>query len=540
MAFEPVEKNIIVNRGIPWTPPSFGPAIDNTRGYQAGDLQRILNELDQLGGEPAFYRQKVSRSLVELSKKLKAIIEFNFTSKNSEVTTQIEIELRSLRENTSPSEFLTPYEKITNERNRVDSLIRSKARQLKEMQQRANSFFGSDPLNKTDSELNRAFMQRLTRDIKDDGYDDWATSYDSAYVAKYLTSEISYLTERSQSLFKVQSDVGRVDHTFKLAGAGATQLSTVAGSIAISAGSNITLEAMIQAAIQGVKAVLGTVLGSASAVGIGLLAYSASLGNGERPSTMLNLPAKSLAPDLPDNLHDIAIAHGTVSMPYRIYGDNLKYSVIATQALGGLPSQVPVRVLSFDSVANAYVYVASDAWPTTLTFPIAVTGNSSTSSPAQPVPTPVYTGITLTPIEVKAVPLPAVDQLSIQDAIYVYPADSGLPPIYVVFSEPLDSGKYTRKQLDKKYKHAEDFGVADSQKNQQTLTKFRDAIEAHLADIDTIEGGTYIRSIGSRVFYNLKTNNVVIISREGQFLSAWQLDPTSPQFKNYIEKGVLQ
>ncbi len=50
--------------------------------------------------------------------------------------------------------------------------------------------------------------------------------------------------------------------------------------------------------------------------------------------------------------------------------------------------------------------------------------------------TPVYTGITLTPIEVKAEPFPIASQLSIRDGIYVYPADSGLPPIYAVFSSP--------------------------------------------------------------------------------------------------------
>ena len=153
---------------------------------------------------------------------------------------------------------------------------------------------------------------------------------------------------------------------------------------------------------------------------------------------MLNTPAKDLAPNLPENLAEIAAAGGTVDVPYRIYGDQSKYSVVATQPTGGLAPTVPVRALVLDPVANAYTFTTTDSPPITLTFPIAVPGNSSTATPAQPVETPVYTGITLTPIEVKAEPFPVVGQLDIRDAIYVYPADSGLPPIYAVFSSPYE------------------------------------------------------------------------------------------------------
>lgn len=223
-------------------------------------------------------------------------------------------------------------------------------------------------------------------------------------------------------------------NTYRLPADGASQLSTAAGSIAITAGSGLTLDAAIQAA----KVALGTVVSAATAVGIGALVYSPSLGNGELPSTMLNTPAKDLTPNLPENLAEIAAAGGTVDVPYRIYGDQSKYSVVATQPTGGLAPTVPVRALVLDPVANAYTFTTTDSPPITLTFPIAVPGNSSTATPAQPVETPVYTGITLTPIEVKAEPFPVVGQLDIRDAIYVYPADSGLPPIYAVFSSPYE------------------------------------------------------------------------------------------------------
>ena len=108
--------------------------------------------------------------------------------------------------------------------------------------------------------------------------------------------------------------------------------------------------------------------------------------------------------------------------------------------------------------------------------------------------------MTLTPLEIKAEELPAVDQLDIHDCIYCFPAGSGLPPIYAVFSESLDSGKFSRKQLDKKFKHANSFGVTDTRKNIETLSKFRDAVNEHLADVDTSPHGTYQRETDSTVF----------------------------------------
>jgi len=231
-------------------------------------------------------------------------------------------------------------------------------------------------------------------------------------------------------------------HTFRLPAASKTQLSAAGGVITISAGSRITLEAAIQAAIRALKVAAGTAISVTSAAGIGLLTYSPSLGNGELPVTLLNLPAKDLAPDLPENLLGVAAAGGTVDMPYRILGDPSKYSVVATQITAGVSAQVPVRALSFDPVADAYTYVSTDTPPITLTFPIATPGNSSTATPTQPAKGPTYTGITLTPTGGRADSFPAIP-VDFRDAIYVYPVDAGLPAIYAVFSSPYE-GATTR------------------------------------------------------------------------------------------------
>lgn len=120
-------------------------------------------------------------------------------------------------------------------------------------------------------------------------------------------------------------------------------------------------------------------------------------------------------------------------------------------------------------------------------------------------------------------------------------AGTGVEPVYVMLNDPLDSGRFTRKQLDRKYlKHANDFGINDTKKNRETLTKFRDAIEAHLADKGTVEKGTYFHEKESKVFFNPKTNNVVILKKNGDFISGWHLTVGTPQYEVYIKTGNLK
>nr|WP_256347916.1 colicin E5-related ribonuclease [Pseudomonas gingeri] len=252
--------------------------------------------------------------------------------------------------------------------------------------------------------------------------------------ARDVAGEQARLAEEAEAHRRAREAQARA-HTFQFAPTGSTQLSAAAGAIALTAGSGLTLEAAIQVAIRTLKTLGSAVLDRATGVGIGLLLYSPSLGNSDLyPPTSLSVPIRDLIPDLPDNLSEIAESVGTVDLPYRIYGDRSKYSVIATQGNGGVSPKVPVRVLALDPVANAYAFVTADTPAITLVFPIAVPGGSSTTTPVQPVEIPIYTGITLTPIEVKAETLPAVDQWDIRDGIYIFPVGSGLAPIYVVFS----------------------------------------------------------------------------------------------------------
>ncbi|HFI5335244.1 TPA: colicin D domain-containing protein [Serratia liquefaciens] len=165
------------------------------------------------------------------------------------------------------------------------------------------------------------------------------------------------------------------------------------------------------------------------------------------------------------------------------------------------------------------------------------TGNGS------PVPkTPVHTGTNVRQADsIVVTTFPADVVQDLQDFILWLPdaSESGVEALYVMVSDPLDSGRFTRKQLDKKFKHASDFGIADTKKNSVTLTQYRDAIEAHLKDRDTVKKGTYRREKESKVYFNPKNMRVAIIKANGDFLSGWKINPDADNGRIYLETGDL-
>jgi filamentous hemagglutinin len=99
---------------------------------------------------------------------------------------------------------------------------------------------------------------------------------------------------------------------------------------------------------------------------------------------------------------------------------------------------------------------------------------------------------------------------------------------------------FSAKQLDKKFKHAEDFGVSTTKKNPGTLSQYQQALQSHLNTSSTYLHGTYQYVPDSLVYFNSVTNNVVVVGRSGEFITGWRLTPGTPQFENYLKNGVLR
>lgn len=90
----------------------------------------------------------------------------------------------------------------------------------------------------------------------------------------------------------------------------------------------------------------------------------------------------------------------------------------------------------YDAAQKVYTATTADLPPRTLTWtPIVNPGNNSTTSPTEHTVPTVYTGATVTPVEGRIDVFPAVLEASFDDFITVFPADSGLPPIYTMFRD---------------------------------------------------------------------------------------------------------
>lgn len=103
------------------------------------------------------------------------------------------------------------------------------------------------------------------------------------------------------------------------------------------------------------------------------------------------------------------------------------------------PSAVRVIEAAFDATNGLYSAVTADIPPRTLTWTPAVSpGDPSTTSPEIEPETPIYSGATITPIELRIDSFPELEDASFDDYIVVFPADSGLDPIYTMFKSRRD------------------------------------------------------------------------------------------------------
>lgn len=176
---------------------------------------------------------------------------------------------------------------------------------------------------------------------------DWTASYSAAYTTVLINEEVAQLESRlgelrhriaelqaqeetrrlalelemerlaqEQAIFAAEQEASAIKaaNTYSVYTTGEANLSSVAGRVIVASRSSLSLSAAIQSA----KVALGTVVSSATAVGIGALLYSPSLGNGELPGTMLSLPADDLVPDLPETLSHLAASQSSLKIPFRI------------------------------------------------------------------------------------------------------------------------------------------------------------------------------------------------------------------------------
>lgn len=180
-------------------------------------------------------------------------------------------------------------------------------------------------------------------------------------------------------------------------------------------------------------------------VGFAALLAPSQLGNGDRYSA--SIPLADLAPGLTEDLHQLAATGGDVNLPLRLgsitTGNKFELVVVTTDSVT-VPANVPVRAANFDASKNAYVSTASDINGPTLTWtPFVKPLDPSTDLPLADMDLPIYDGAEIVPGEGRIDAFPELERYGFGGFITVFPSESGIPPLLVVFSSPYEGGEQT-------------------------------------------------------------------------------------------------
>lgn len=265
----------------------------------------------------------------------------------------------------------------------------------------------------------------------------------AAAEAQRQAEEQQRLAVEERNRLEADATAAGLANTYHLKGAVAvTQplFMTTAGAIAIVETAALTLQAAIRAAITGLTAAAASVA-SGLLVGVSALVYSPKLANGELPERYtFSSPLSDIAPDKKDDLHAIAATGGTIDLPFRLTSKtddqgNSELTVIHATA-SNLPTSVRVIAAEHNHEKNVYSVTTSDHPARTLIWTPAQTPESaSTTLPAEDPSPSITPGSTVTPIEGRIDIFPQVAETSFNDLVIVFPIDSGLAPIYVMFKD---------------------------------------------------------------------------------------------------------
>jgi hypothetical protein len=174
-------------------------------------------------------------------------------------------------------------------------------------------------------------------------------------------------------------------------------------------------------------------------VGFAALLVPSELGNGDLFA--VSVPLSDLAPDLEDDLYELARIGADVDLPVRLgsrtIGNKVEVVVVSTDGVT-VPSKVPVVSARFDALKNVYVSSASatDAKGPVITWtPLLEPPNPSTQLPVADPDLAIYEGANVTPDSGRIDPFPEMDLYGFGGWITVFPVDSGIPPIFTMFRD---------------------------------------------------------------------------------------------------------
>ncbi|WP_241198426.1 S-type pyocin domain-containing protein [Pseudomonas granadensis] len=208
----------------------------------------------------------------------------------------------------------------------------------------------------------------------------------------------------------------------------------------------------LRTAVQTVSASGAALFGSPVLVGFAALLMPSPLGNGER--FVMSVPLAELSSEPVETLREIADWQGTLDLPVGLGTRRLGTGAevfVATSDDFHIRSSVLVLNAAYDLLNDVYQVALPDSPTDFLTWTPAVSpGNSSTQLPITETDTPAYSGAPMVPIEGRLDLNPILVE-GWERFIIVFPDQSGIAPLYVVFSSPYEGattkGKYSGRDF---------------------------------------------------------------------------------------------
>lgn len=270
---------------------------------------------------------------------------------------------------------------------------------------------------------------------------------DALIDAQRLLEESREQTEQQER--DQQSAASEVHRVFPASGIAASgpAFSLTSTAIVLSPERIAAIQTALRSAVQVVATASAAAMGSVL-VGFTALLMPSRLGNGERFA--MTVPLAELASEDTQTLREIADRQGSVDLPvglgYRSIGAGAEVFAVSTDGFD-LRSDVPVLHATYNQLNDIYETALPDSPTDFLTWTPALSpGNSSTDLPIVGTETPAYSGAAIVPVEGRLDLHPVVVE-GWENFIIVFPDDSGIAPLYVVFSSPYDGasakGKYS-------------------------------------------------------------------------------------------------
>lgn len=236
-----------------------------------------------------------------------------------------------------------------------------------------------------------------------------------------------------------------------------------------------------------VKAAAAALISGPVLVGFAALLMPSRLGNGERFS--MSVPLAELSSESAQTLREIADRGGSLEMPVGLGVRRLGAGAevfVATSDDFHIRSSVLVLNAAYDLLNDVYEVALPDSPTDFLTWTPAISpGDSSTESPMVDTDSPAYTGAPIVPIEGRLDLNPILVE-GWERFIIVFPDDSGIAPLYVVFSSPYagatTKGKYSGRDF-----NPEQAGgpILDLDWRAAVITQAGiDAVKLHIARLD--------------------------------------------------------